>query len=96
MGSGIGTAPEGQGKGSGAGGGAGARARPVALVVISQEGVQIKPVIDIARLSLAGLATAGFALIWLLRLMRAGQATDVNIKRMPSARAFQSLLKVGE
>jgi len=59
------------GGGSGGGGGGGANARPVAVIVMSQEGVRIEPIIDLTKIALASLTTGAFVLFWLSRLGRA-------------------------
>lgn len=77
LGSGNGYGPDNQGRqtgGGGAGGGGGARGRPVAAIVITPQGVSVQPVLDVTRLALAGMVTGGFALAWLIRLMRASTA----------------------
>jgi len=43
------------GSGSGGGGGGGSTSRPVAVIVISQNGVTVKPVFDVTKLGLAAL-----------------------------------------
>ncbi len=77
LGSGNGYGPDNQGRqtgGGGAGGGGGARGRPVAAIVITPQGVSVQPVLDVTRLALAGMVTGGFALAWLIRLMRASNS----------------------
>jgi uncharacterized spore protein YtfJ len=80
MGFGGGGNPGAQGQGSGGGGGGGGRgsSRVVALVDISESGVNVRPVPDITTLALAMMALLGVAIIagrsragaGLLRLMR--------------------------
>lgn len=53
-------APTNQSVGSGIGGGGGARGRPVATIVLSQGHVRVLPVLDITRLAIAAMTTAGF------------------------------------
>ncbi|MDA8216564.1 MAG: spore germination protein GerW family protein [Dehalococcoidales bacterium] len=72
-GGGEGDGPQGTGKGFGGGGGGGARSRPIATIVMGPEGVSIKPVLDMSKIYLAALFTAGFALVWAFRLARAGR-----------------------
>lgn len=64
--------PQPGGYGSGAGGGGGGRvfSRPVAIIVASPEGVRVEPVIDVTKIALAALTTAGFMLGMLLRMSR--------------------------
>ncbi len=56
--------------GSGGGGGGWAQSRPVAVIIASPDGVQIKPVIDTTKLALAALTTAGFMVGMLVRMTR--------------------------
>ena len=56
--------------GSGGGGGGWASSRPVAVIVASPTGVQIKPVIDTTKLALAALTTAGFMVSVLIRMTK--------------------------
>jgi uncharacterized spore protein YtfJ len=65
MGFGGGSNPEAQGQGSGGGGGGGGRgtSRVIALVDISEDGVNVRPVPDITTLALAMLALLGIAII---------------------------------
>ena len=68
------TAGDDTGRGSGGGGGGGIRARPVAAIEIGPEGVQIQPIIDLTRVSLAGMVTGVFVLCWIVRLVRGAAA----------------------
>jgi uncharacterized spore protein YtfJ len=65
MGFGGGSNPEAQGQGGGGGGGGGGRgtSRVIALVDISERGVNVRPVPDITTLALAMLALLGIAII---------------------------------
>lgn len=58
--------------GSGAGGGGGGRifSRPVAVIVASEGGVEIKPVFDVTKIALAALTAGGFMLGMLARMSR--------------------------
>ncbi|MGN6701299.1 MAG: hypothetical protein ACTHMJ_17405 [Thermomicrobiales bacterium] len=47
------------GGGGGTGGGGGAQGRPVAVIVIGQDGVTIKPVFDVSKIALAGITAWG-------------------------------------
>ncbi len=65
LGSGGGVAVEREGRrsrGSGGGGGGGGKtlARPVAVIVATEEGVEVRPVIDVTKIALAALTAAGF------------------------------------
>jgi len=75
MGFGIGS---GKGKGEassggGGGGGGSVRSRPVAAIVIAPNRVRIKPIVDVTKLALAALTTAGF-MIWMVARMNSKRA----------------------
>jgi uncharacterized spore protein YtfJ len=78
LGSGSGYGPDSEGHGQtgggGSGGGGGARGRPVAAIVITPQEVRVQPVLDVTRIALAGMITGGFALAWLVRLLRASNS----------------------
>jgi uncharacterized spore protein YtfJ len=78
--------PESEGEsvgGAGGGGGGGGRsfARPVAVIVVSPEGVRVEPIFDLTKIALAGITFAAFAVGMLARL---GQA-ESKIKKMSKA-----------
>ncbi|MCL5997743.1 MAG: hypothetical protein M1546_17055 [Chloroflexi bacterium] len=58
--------------GGGGGGGGGGRvlSRPVAVIVVSPEGVTVKPVVDVTKIALAGITAWGFMLATLFRMQR--------------------------
>ncbi len=91
LGGGSGYGPEGQGQagGNGAGGGGGARSRPVAAIVITPQGVRVEPVLDVTRIVLASMVTGGFALAWLIRLVRASNSRS---DKAPSITALRKLV----
>lgn len=65
--------PEGQneaamGAGGGGGGGGSVIARPVAVVILSPDGVRVEPVLDWTKIALAGITFAAFAVGALARL----------------------------
>ncbi len=62
--------PENPSIGSGSGGGGGGRvlSRPVAVVVVSPEGVRVEPVFDITKIALAALTAAGFMIGMMFRM----------------------------
>jgi uncharacterized spore protein YtfJ len=70
FGLGAGTGETGKGNASGAGGGGGIQSRPVAAVVITPNGVRIEPIVDLTKVWLAGLTTAGFIFATLARMRR--------------------------
>ena len=57
--------------GGGIGGGGGSSARPVATIIIGPDGVQVKPIVDVTKLAIAGI-TAWGAMLMMLRKMRRG------------------------
>jgi len=63
------------GGGSGGGGGGRVLSRPVAVVVISADGVEIKPVVDITKIVLGALTAFGFMLT-MRRRMRRGRIKE--------------------
>jgi uncharacterized spore protein YtfJ len=65
-------------RGGGGGGGGGGRvfSRPVAVVVVSAEGVEVKPVIDLTKIALAALTAGGFMLSMLARMSRPPRQED--------------------
>ena len=74
MGSGTGPVDErGNPTGGGSGGGGGSQGRPIAVIVMSQEGVRIEPILDLTKVALAGITTGSFMLFWLSRLVGFGR-----------------------
>ncbi|HKV60107.1 MAG TPA: spore germination protein GerW family protein [Ktedonobacteraceae bacterium] len=74
MGSGAGPVDErGNPTGGGSGGGGGSQGRPVAVIVMTREGVRIEPVLDVTKVALAGITTGAFMLLWLGRLTGLGR-----------------------
>lgn len=70
MGSGTGPVDErGNPTGGGSGGGGGSQGRPIAVIVMSQEGVRIEPILDLTKVALAGITTGAFMLFWIGRLV---------------------------
>ena len=55
--------------GGGGGGGGGSMGRPVAAIVISRDGVEVKPVLDVTKVSLAALTAFGGMGILALKLL---------------------------
>jgi uncharacterized spore protein YtfJ len=70
-----------QGQGEGAGGGGGANSRPMAVIVISQHGVRVQPIVDVTRVVVTSLVAAG---------MMAAAFTSLGARRRRAAalRAF--------
>ncbi len=65
---------ESQSVGSGGGGGGGGRtlSRPVAVIVVSPDGVRVEPVVDPTKIALAAITASGFMLATMLRMLRRG------------------------
>jgi uncharacterized spore protein YtfJ len=67
MGFGIG----GDGKGDGGGGGGGySTSRPVAVVIATEEGVRVEPVMDVTKVALAFFTALGFMLSTLAKMKK--------------------------
>lgn len=58
--------------GGGAGGGGGGRVsvRPVAVLEVGADGTKVKPIVDVARLALAGMILAAWNLFWITYTVR--------------------------
>src|ERR1700686_4685057 len=74
MGSGTGPVDEkGNPTGQGSGGGAGSQGRPIAVIVMTKEGVRVEPVLDLTKVVLASMTTGAFMLFWFGRLTGLGR-----------------------
>lgn len=73
------------GSGEGIGAGGGARGRPVAVVVITQGTVRVEPVVDVTKVALAALTTAGFMAFWVARLISATRTPPIRAAATPGA-----------
>jgi uncharacterized spore protein YtfJ len=62
---------EGTGMGSGGGGGGGAMGRPVAVIQVSEDGIQIEPVVDATKIALAFFTALGSMFFMLTKMRRA-------------------------
>ena len=62
-----------QGSGMGGGGGGYTFSRPVALVIVSPEGVRVEPVADRTKILMAALTTAGFMFGMMAKMMKSGR-----------------------
>lgn len=81
-----------QSSGEGAGGGGGAKGRPVAVIILGRDGVSVRPVLDLTKVLLAVLTTAGVALFWLgLR----GQATRGQLPRRLAPMRVRKMIRQG-
>lgn len=72
MGSGTGPVDE-RGNPTGRGGGGGSQGRPIAVIVMTKEGVRIEPVFDLTKVVLAAFTTGAFMLFWFSRLTGLGR-----------------------
>jgi uncharacterized spore protein YtfJ len=76
LGGGGGTAPNttaeehGTPMGEGGGGGGGANGHPVAAIVVTPQGVHIKPIIDVNRIVMAGSMAAALMTLFIARAVR--------------------------
>lgn len=59
-----------EGAGGGGGGGGGSMGRPVAAIVITEDGVQVKPVLDLTKITLAALTGFGAMGILALKMLK--------------------------
>jgi uncharacterized spore protein YtfJ len=60
----------GEGAGGGGGGGGGSMGRPVAAIVISPDGVEVKPVLDVTKVTLAALTAFGAMGLLALKILK--------------------------
>lgn len=64
----AGSAPE--GAGGGGGGGGGSVGRPVAAIIVTPDGVEVKPVLDVTKVSLAALTAFGALGVLALKMLK--------------------------
>jgi uncharacterized spore protein YtfJ len=57
--------------GEGGGGGGGASVRPMAVLEITDAGTVVRPIVDVTRLALAGLALVAWNVFWIAYTVRA-------------------------
>jgi uncharacterized spore protein YtfJ len=57
------------GHGGGGGGGGRTLSRPVAVVVVSPDGVLVEPVVDVTKIAIAAITAAGFMMATLLGIL---------------------------
>jgi uncharacterized spore protein YtfJ len=57
--------------GEGGGGGGGATVRPMAVLEITDAGIRVRPIVDLTRLVLAGLALVAWNVFWITYTVRA-------------------------
>ena len=53
----------------GGGGGGGYRVKPIAMAVIDDKGVTIKPIVNDGQIALAGMLTGAWTIFWLGRVL---------------------------
>ncbi len=72
VGMGRGSTPkaEGTGTGEGGGGGGGITVRPIAIVEIDGQETKVKPIPDVTRLALAGMALVAWNVFWITYTIR--------------------------
>jgi uncharacterized spore protein YtfJ len=58
------------GWGAGGGGGAGISARPVAVLEVSAAETKVRPIVDVTRLALAGMALVAWNVFWITYTVR--------------------------
>ncbi len=58
-------------EGSGAGGGGGGMARPLGFIRVDAEGVRYEPMMDLTRISLAGIFLSAWFVFWIAKTIRA-------------------------
>ena len=68
------------GAGGGGGGGGSAHARPVAVIIITPEGVRVDPVLDLTKIALAGVTFAAFAVGMLARMGKMRRSYNKMVK----------------
>jgi uncharacterized spore protein YtfJ len=67
-----GTASEGEGSGGGGGG----MAQPKGVIRITADGVKFEPIMDMTRISLAGIAMVAWSVFWIAKTVRAFTQTS--------------------
>lgn len=60
-----------EGEGEGGGGGGGGGSAPVAVIHIKDDGVEVEPIVDSTRVSLAGITLSAWAVFWITWTIRA-------------------------
>lgn len=60
----------GEGEGEGGGGGGGGGSAPVAVIHITDNGVEVEPIVDSTRVSLAGITLSAWAIFWIMWTIR--------------------------
>jgi len=74
--------------GMGGGAGGGAYSRPIAVIVMTPEGVRVEPILDLNKVVLSAFITGAFLLPWLVRLIRAtgpGKGKELSFGQLKRA-----------
>ncbi len=71
FGMGQGSDKEQKASGGGGGGGGGVTVSPVAVLEVTSQGMEFKPIVDATRLALAGMAVAAWSVFWITLTIRA-------------------------
>jgi uncharacterized spore protein YtfJ len=82
-----------QSTGWGVGTGGGSNARPIALIVLSPEGVEVKPIVDTTKVVLAALTTVTLTTLWLTRSSRRRQKKSAVTHQLTKNPSFYQTLK---
>jgi uncharacterized spore protein YtfJ len=82
-----------QSTGWGMGTGGGSNARPIALIVLSPEGVEVKPIVDATKVALAALTTVTFTMLWLMRSGSRRQKKSTLTQQLPKGPSFLQILR---
>jgi uncharacterized spore protein YtfJ len=75
------------GEGLGGGGGGGGHATPVAVVDISRDSVEIKPIVDESRIARTGIMTGAWIAFWLLWTVRTISREHAKTRRLAIEKA---------
>ena len=71
FGMGQGSDKEQKAMGGGGGGGGGVTVSPVAVLEVTSQGLEFKPIVDATRLAIAGMALAAWSVFWITLTIRA-------------------------
>ena len=70
-----------EGEGEGGGGGGGGGSAPVAVIHIKDDGVEVEPIVDSTRVSLAGITLSAWAVFWITWTIRAIARERAKMRR---------------
>ncbi|HEY7348323.1 MAG TPA: spore germination protein GerW family protein [Ktedonobacterales bacterium] len=77
--------------GEGLGGGGGVRERPVAVIVMAQDGVHVKPILNLNRIAASVFSALGLSFLWLARRNQKASAALLS-KELTRARLGRWLM----